>query len=163
MHATVHASCGMSLTMAPTPQRVSRQHMPHPCSLMLVVQAADTSCCACCLWCIPVVYRLIELCEARLMSELLSMPASAAAAEAPHLVSLADELGLVQLRRAAVAFIAQHYTEVKVSNTVPSPCTAPDGYIRKCCCLTLACTARGRSAVCTTACMRLAAALLNRR
>jgi hypothetical protein len=51
------------------------------------------------------------------MSELLSMSSSAAAAEAPHLVSLADELGLVQLRRAAVAFIAQHYTEVKVRSS----------------------------------------------
>ena len=49
------------------------------------------------------------------MAELLKLPAPAAAAEAPHLLSLADELGLMQLRRAAVAFIAQHYTEVKVS------------------------------------------------
>lgn len=49
------------------------------------------------------------------MAELLAMSPPAAAAEAPHLVSLADELGLLQLRRAAVAFIAQHYTQVKVS------------------------------------------------
>lgn len=66
-----------------------------------------------------VLCRLIELCEARLMAELLSMSPSAAAAEAPHLVGLADELGLVQLRRAAVAFIAQHFTDVKVG----APCT----------------------------------------
>lgn len=59
--------------------------------------------------------RLIELCEARLVAELLQLPQSAAAAEAPHLLCLADELGLVQLRRASVAFIAQHYTEVQVS------------------------------------------------
>lgn len=59
--------------------------------------------------------RLIEMCEARLMAELLSMSPTAAAAEAPHLVTLADELGLMQLRRAAVAFIAQHYTQVKES------------------------------------------------
>lgn len=58
--------------------------------------------------------RLIELCEARLMSELLKLSPSAAAAEAPHLVCLADELGLVQLRGAAVAFIAQHFSEVQV-------------------------------------------------
>lgn len=49
------------------------------------------------------------------MAELLATSPPAAAAEAPHLVSLADELGLLQLRRAAVAFIAQHYTQVKVS------------------------------------------------
>lgn len=55
------------------------------------------------------------MCEARLMAELLATSPPAAAAEAPHLVSLADELGLLQLRRAAVAFIAQHYTQVKVS------------------------------------------------
>lgn len=64
--------------------------------------------------CVCVVCRLIELCEARLMSELLRLSPSAAAAEAPHLLCLADELGLVQLRRAAVAFISQHYREVKV-------------------------------------------------
>lgn len=58
--------------------------------------------------------RLIELCESRLMAELLKLSPGAAAAEAPHLVSLADELGLVQLRRAAVAFIAQNYTQVQV-------------------------------------------------
>jgi hypothetical protein len=61
--------------------------------------------------------RLIELCEARLMSELRQMPPAAAAAEAPHLVCLADELGLVQLRRGAVAFISQHYDQVQVSMT----------------------------------------------
>jgi hypothetical protein len=48
------------------------------------------------------------------MSELLRLSPSAAAAEAPHLLCLADVLGLVQLRRAAVAFISQHYREVKV-------------------------------------------------
>lgn len=60
------------------------------------------------------VFRLIELCEDRLVTELLQLPAAAAAAEAPHLLCLADELGLVQLRRAAVAFIAQHYKDVQV-------------------------------------------------
>jgi hypothetical protein len=58
--------------------------------------------------------RLIELCESSLVAELLRLPLPAAAAEAPHLLCLADELGLSQLRRAAVAFIAQHYTEVQV-------------------------------------------------
>lgn len=48
------------------------------------------------------------------MGELLQMPGVAAAAEAPHLLCLADELGLSQLRRAAVAYIAQHYTKVQV-------------------------------------------------
>ena len=48
------------------------------------------------------------------MTELLSLPVSAAAAEAPHLLCLADELGLTQLRRAAVAFIAQNYNDVQV-------------------------------------------------
>jgi hypothetical protein len=86
---------------------------------VLMAQAADSSCCACFRGvCLPFcgACRLIELCEACLMSELLSMPPTAAAAEAPHLVSLADDLGLVQLRRAAVAFISQHFTEVKVSS-----------------------------------------------
>jgi hypothetical protein len=44
----------------------------------------------------------------------MQLPRSAAAAEAPHLLCLADELGLLQLRRAAVAFIAQHYSDVQV-------------------------------------------------
>jgi hypothetical protein len=51
------------------------------------------------------------------MCELRQMPAAAAAAEAPHLVCLADELGLVQLRRGAVAFISQHYNQVQVSKS----------------------------------------------
>jgi hypothetical protein len=58
--------------------------------------------------------RLIELCESSLVAELLRLPLAAAAAEAPHLLCLADELGLSQLRRAAVGFTAQHYTEVQV-------------------------------------------------
>eukprot|EP00878_Enallax_costatus_P008072 GHUV01008442.1.p1 GENE.GHUV01008442.1~~GHUV01008442.1.p1 ORF type:complete len:607 (+),score=209.30 GHUV01008442.1:178-1998(+) len=66
--------------------------------------------------------RLIELCEARLMTELLSMPGPAAAAEAPHLLCLADELGLTQLRRAAVAFIAQNYNDVQVHTSSDSGC-----------------------------------------
>jgi hypothetical protein len=49
------------------------------------------------------------------VAELLRLPLPAAAAEAPHLLCLADELGLAQLRRAAVGFIAQHYTDVQVS------------------------------------------------
>lgn len=58
------------------------------------------------------------------MIELLSMPASSAAAEAPHLLCLADELGLTQLRRAAVAFIAQNYNDVQVQH-LPNPgCSA---------------------------------------
>jgi hypothetical protein len=60
--------------------------------------------------------RLTELCESRLMSELLRLPGPAAAAEAPHLLCLADELGLTQLKRAAVAFIAQNYTEVQAGD-----------------------------------------------
>lgn len=59
--------------------------------------------------------RLIELCEASLVGELLRLPLPAAAAEAPHLLCLADELGLAQLRRAAVGFIAQHYADVQAS------------------------------------------------
>jgi hypothetical protein len=58
--------------------------------------------------------RLIELCESSLVAELLRLPLAAAAAEAPHLLCLADELGLTQLRAAAVGFIAQHYTDVQV-------------------------------------------------
>ncbi|KAF6261005.1 protein-L-isoaspartate O-methyltransferase-domain-containing protein [Scenedesmus sp. NREL 46B-D3] len=58
--------------------------------------------------------RLIELCESSLVAELLRLPLPSAAAEAPHLLCLADELGLTQLRRAAVGFIAQHYTDVQV-------------------------------------------------
>jgi hypothetical protein len=61
--------------------------------------------------------RLIELCEERLVAELLQLAPVAAAAEAPHLLCLADELGLIQLRTAAIAFIAQHYTEVQVCCT----------------------------------------------
>eukprot|EP00775_Hariotina_reticulata_P003599 gene3599-3864_t len=57
--------------------------------------------------------RLIELCEERLVSELLQLAPVAAAAEAPHLLCLADELGLIQLRTAATAFIAQHYNKVQ--------------------------------------------------
>lgn len=51
------------------------------------------------------------------MDELRALPAGAAAAEAPHLLLLGDELGLVQLTRAAVAFIAQHYDDVTVRQT----------------------------------------------
>jgi hypothetical protein len=58
--------------------------------------------------------RLIELCEARLVHELLQLSPSAAAGEAPHLLALADELGLAQLRRAAVAFIASRFNDVQV-------------------------------------------------
>lgn len=76
----------------------------------------------CCLprawWCYSC--RLIELCEASLVGELLRLPLPAAAAEAPHLLCLADELGLAQLRRAAVGFIAQHYADVQVSRAVPA-------------------------------------------
>lgn len=52
------------------------------------------------------------------MRELLGLPETAAAAEAPHLLCLADELGLTQLKRAAVAFIAQHYTDVQVGGAL---------------------------------------------
>jgi len=54
------------------------------------------------------------------MSELLRLSPSAAAAEAPHLLCLADELGLIQLRRAAAAFIAQHYAQVQVRVRMPA-------------------------------------------
>ena len=85
-----------------------------------VVAVGHLHCCVpCC--------RLIELCEARLVSELLALAPAAAAAEAPHLLCLADELGLVQLRRAAVTFICQHYKEVQVSIAGDQPLGGPGG------------------------------------
>ncbi|KAF8072717.1 PIMT1 [Scenedesmus sp. PABB004] len=59
--------------------------------------------------------RLIELCQESLVAELLRMPPAAAAAEAPHLLALADELGLVALRRAAACYVAQRYADVSRS------------------------------------------------
>lgn len=89
-------------------QHVPSGQAPTPCACNGRMYTAAAAVCPC---------RLIELCEARLMSELRQMPPAAAAAEAPHLVCLADELGLVQLRRGAVAFISQHYNQVQVSNS----------------------------------------------
>lgn len=83
---------------------------------------AHLHCCVPCAAC-----RLIELCEARLVSELLALAPAAAAAEAPHLLCLADELGLVQLRRAAVTFICQHYKEVQVRSTRQHALGGPGG------------------------------------
>ncbi len=53
--------------------------------------------------------RLIELCEERLAMALTSLDPSSGALEAPGLLVLSDELALEQLRRVAIAYLAQHF------------------------------------------------------
>lgn len=57
--------------------------------------------------------RLAEICESRLAAELMDLEPKLGAEEAPSLLRLADELGLQQLKRVAVAYVAKHYSRVR--------------------------------------------------
>ncbi len=84
--------------------------------------------------------RLLELCQAALMNALLGMPLKQAANEAPHLLCVAEELGLSQLCRSAAAFIAHNLEECRVRTNSAWCCKQATSYsltTRRCMCCAL--------------------------